>query len=817
MSSFYGLMRAAGGPEDSALEISKLSIGTSTSKSDLPPAPPSPRKIPSSGWTSSSPVDGDDSDEDESSHRGLSPGRILTRPPGLSDDSWKRLRNRSLVSKMLELEQPFITEKMVEFLLQDGVCETFVSFISQIPEDLEDEINEPPMPPLAEGEIREEKPRPEPGDEVTPALRRSYRATMLLASDDPTDTLLKFLRQRAKPITAALFKVFWWPAKGSLHHACRVLDHLLRHEANSVLDTVGRNKSALERHIGPMLRMAEYSPVSETLLVKLLTWPSVMGMQGGGRFRQLNSATDGSFSAPYQVAPESRWKMYKSLAEWRFLVVLGSQVYSPQVSFRHASACADMLLEAVEVLSSDENGELLLQPIGHCPELLKGLIGVAVGRERVLPLEQRTGAARVVLGLLQKAVNDHVLCAPSLRPQSAMQQAPVLVPNHLCSVRTLLHEIVRGELPNIVKAVVEGPEEHSMHHKKKHSHHHHRHHGSENSLDRSRGFSTDTRSETTETKEGEELECISPSESPKAGADGHKESSAVSHPGHSVQTPFTVLRYLLVCIILEISKHDGSVTDKLPMELWHSLCAWMFEYPHNDLYQAVFFRLVLHALRCNCEDAQRLVLSKCRLVSNMIDAYTRKGPGEAVNRGMILQLCNAIRLQADTMCPSSFLPSFLGGHDSWKKFLPTLREVTLKQQQPGMGYNIPTPSRPNLDIGAFLANMHQAQQQQEEPPLMGMMVEKGGIDHGSEFARSLGFLDEIAWPTGGGDSNSLKKRKKKKKKKKKSKGGAGSETSNGIHTDSDGHSNNQDSQDMDDDDGDDPGDDDICNIEDSED
>ena len=74
-----------------------------------------------------------------------------------------------------------------------------------------------------------------------------------------------------------------------------------------------------------------------------------------------------------QTTPQVRWKLYSSLSDWKFLVVLGSQVYDSGASARHASACADMLLEAVEVLSSDENGELLLQPLGYCPELVQGV------------------------------------------------------------------------------------------------------------------------------------------------------------------------------------------------------------------------------------------------------------------------------------------------------------------------------------------------------------------------------------------------------------------------------------------------------------
>jgi hypothetical protein len=61
-----------------------------------------------------------------------------------------------------------------------------------------------------------------------------------------------------------------------------------------------------------------------------------------------------------------------------------------------------MLLEAVEVLSADDNGELLLQPIGHCPELVNGLVAVAV--DSSMQLERRTDAARVIIGLLQKVL-----------------------------------------------------------------------------------------------------------------------------------------------------------------------------------------------------------------------------------------------------------------------------------------------------------------------------------------------------------------------------------------------------------------------------
>lgn len=57
---------------------------------------------------------------------------------------------------------------------------------------------------------------------------------MLLTSDEPSDFHRSFLGKKARSITAAVLKVFWPSAKGSLHHACCVLDYLLRSYADEV-------------------------------------------------------------------------------------------------------------------------------------------------------------------------------------------------------------------------------------------------------------------------------------------------------------------------------------------------------------------------------------------------------------------------------------------------------------------------------------------------------------------------------------------------------------------------------------------------------
>ncbi|KAG5186043.1 hypothetical protein JKP88DRAFT_262527 [Tribonema minus] len=850
------------------------------------------------------------SDSDENSDDGEPPpvyrsASPLRRPEGITDSAWKRLHSHYLLSRMLDLEQPIITDKMIEFLLQDGVCEIFVAFITQVPEEFEDQehINEPPPADGAPNRADELPPRPEPGDELTYELKRSYRATMLLSSDQPSNALLSFLAKRARVITTSIFKVFWRSAKGSLHHACRVLDHLLRHQADQ------------------------------------LTYPSAAGcsgMVGAGMRGNFNGAT---CAIPYQATPQSRWKMYSSLADWRFLLVLASHVYAAQYpdvrtvpaaqsTPAHASACADMLLEAVEVLSADENGELLLQPLAHCPELVNGLVDIALaaGADRT----QRTDAARVLVGLIQKAAPDQIACQV-MRPTGPQQAA--LIPNRLKSVRTLMHRLLRVRLADISRSVSAGYTPALFERRR--------------SLGGAgRGEAGGAAAEAGDeggggvqegsgaAQEGaDEVEADAQStvvadeqqsqdENAASGAANHQQGmngsaqggvcaaacdegdraeGAVLHPGYTVERPFTLLRYLLMSIIVEVVHLDSTQLDFLDENFWAAVCTWVIEYPHNTLFQCALYRLLVHALRCNSEGALRLALSRCKLVSTMAEAYVAEG-GAAVNRGFILQLCNVIRLQADTLPPSAFLRNFLQGHErqvsrllratpcishrsgpyincseftctcSWRTFLPVLRERTLAQQEVGMGFVVPMPSRqgqqqasrkllrrvarallrinagpltsdgllrgPQHPTAAAAVRSGEAQnmlnyetphtrhvqcnrrncvcapgaelrlrstaravtQQRRPSPtaVIGMARvpsrvgadpscarppspaqnpqqidefrlgqlgadEAGGIDHGSSYARRLGFDSEIAWPSDGPSPSARKKKKKKKK------------------------------------------------------
>lgn len=57
---------------------------------------------------------------------------------------------------------------MINFLSGDGACESYMTFITQIPEEDEDRVDPPEG---SQGECK----RPEPGDDLSDELKRSFR------------------------------------------------------------------------------------------------------------------------------------------------------------------------------------------------------------------------------------------------------------------------------------------------------------------------------------------------------------------------------------------------------------------------------------------------------------------------------------------------------------------------------------------------------------------------------------------------------------------------------------------------------------------
>lgn len=101
-----------------------------------------------------------------------------------------------------------------------------------------------------------------------------------------------------------------------------------------------------------------------------------------------------------------------------------------------------------------------------------------------------------------------------------------------------------------------------------------------------------------------------------------------------------------------------------------------------------------------------------------------------VVRGVVMNCCNAVRLQAAAMPPEDFLRKYLEETEIWNEFLPKLRAATEFQQNRAMGLNFSSTT------GSALFPL----------PLSAEPKPYNDIDHGSRLAKSLGFIDEVAWP-----------------------------------------------------------------------
>ena len=131
---------------------------------------------------------------------------------------------------------------------------------------------------------------------------------------------------------------------------------------------------------------------------------------------------------------------------------------------------------------------------------------------------------------------------------------------------------------------------------------------------------------------------------------------------------------------------DDSVGGLIPEKLWRSLIGWTLAYPHNNIYHSFFYRLVFAVLRQGQEVAHRNLLQRSKFLQFVMDTYVplttsrsqlpdkanTQGWAKEVIRGLILSCANAIRLQASSQPPSSFLRIFLASSQRWTDFTPEL-------------------------------------------------------------------------------------------------------------------------------------------------
>ena len=194
--------------------------------------------------------------------------------------------------------------------------------------------------------------------------------------------------------------------------------------------------------------------------------------------------------------------------------------------------------------------------------------------------------------------------------------------------------------------------------------------------------------------------------------DTNVDMSLISHPGRYATVPLGSWRLQLLALLKEIvvyngtaSGDDNSGTGKassqaieslmelpLPAEFikakkgqeekdnedttadiiynpWPALCSYIWAYPNNDFYGIIFFEMLRSVVLKHHEPTLRIILQKSKFLTKTTKSVTN--PQEQCS-SVLLDCLNLLRLRAQSLKQSAFLPQYLNSHDGWKAHVEEL-------------------------------------------------------------------------------------------------------------------------------------------------
>ena len=517
-------------------------------------------------------------------------------------------------------------------------------------------------------------------------------------------------------------------------------------------DSVDADTAAVASCLGPMLQCLRLAPVPETLLGIVCPEEPPVGVEDA--FSPLKEPEP----RPVRDArlEKVKWRFYGALANWRLVEKLVNGVtadLSPlpagsaplRRAIEHGVACQELLCMLLERLAQSPSGEILLTPLGYCPELADALVDTMLGAAAA---EQRSAAAEVLLQVMR--VGREPTRQVQWRSPQCIQPETISVRNalfesaakfrarvadHAARIAEVLSSSTDGSDVTVPKSAMAGGGK-----------------GKENA-----GAPRDA-----DGGAGARPACRLPVE------------GAFRHPGRDgsdAEPPppaFSHLRLLVVGVLAEVLLRGGpKVLRSVGERAWMQLGMWLFRYPDSNMYHALFYDLFFVALRSNEEPVLRALLHGSKLVNNIVDSFASEAAAEKRrrrkgNRGYLLRIANALRLQSSALGPAAFLRHYLDSHSGWKAFLPQLLGETQSQQRSGLGKPVPEAFPMSaMGMGIYPSPMRPPPGHEPPPPADDGDVD---LDLGSDFAAGLGFAGVEPFEA---DSPAAGKKKRRKKRKKK--------------------------------------------------
>lgn len=196
-------------------------------------------------------------------------------------------------------------------------------------------------------------------------------------------------------------QIFRPESAGSFYHAYRLIDCLLRCYPAEFYEAICSDGHLVDR-MSALLHYIGFAPVPD-IFVCIITLAPIM------RSSQL-----------FTLCAKSRWTFFEQLSEWNMMLRIAEVVVRPKefcvvtgdvTLEQHSSCAAQLLQELCEKLSLEETGEILLQPLGHTPEILDYLVFTGVNPNIVEPI--RRASLKLLCFMLKRSAEPTLLCMVS--------------------------------------------------------------------------------------------------------------------------------------------------------------------------------------------------------------------------------------------------------------------------------------------------------------------------------------------------------------------------------------------------------------------
>ena len=249
--------------------------------------------------------------------------------------------------------------------------------------------------------------------------------------------------------------------------------------------------------------------------------------------------------ALYTSCSKNRWLFLDEMNNWNFMLQIARVIAKPDQfcalnSFvnadQHSTAAAQLLQETLEKISLEESGENLLAPIGNNAAIIDTLFDGIV-KPRAQPIDGvRRSCAKMLCFLLRRAADMEILCYTH-HPNGAPPTANY-VANRLFNLREAIVGHTKARLGDLLTFLV----------------------------------SYDTFN--------------------------HECKCNVKYSNYEVAKPFTSLRAMAIeIIVLMVESEETVASSILTPDIWKLFISWVITYAHNNVYHALFYRIVFAVLR----------------------------------------------------------------------------------------------------------------------------------------------------------------------------------------------------------------------------